>query len=42
VPEIYWVGSGVDPSSLPPLPERATHTELQAPRAELTPASFAR
>lgn len=29
VPEIYWVGSAVDPSSLPALPERATHTELQ-------------
>jgi hypothetical protein len=29
VPEIYWVGSAVDPASLPALPDRATHTEVQ-------------
>jgi vancomycin resistance protein YoaR len=38
VPEIYWVGSAVDPSSLPALPERATHTELQG--EAVTPAGF--
>lgn len=48
VPEIYWVGGGVDPNSLPPLPERATHTELAdgsesaAGVEPTTPASFAR
>jgi hypothetical protein len=42
VPEIYWVGSEVDPDSLPPLPERATHTEIQGEGtdASVTPASF--
>jgi hypothetical protein len=47
VPEVYWVGSEVDPDSLPELPERATHTEIQGeprPEAETevgtTPASF--
>jgi vancomycin resistance protein YoaR len=45
VPEIYWVGSEVDPDSLPELPERATHTEVEGetPSAEAgttTPASF--
>jgi vancomycin resistance protein YoaR len=29
VPEIYWVGSAVDPETLPALPERATHTQVQ-------------
>lgn len=42
VPEIYWVGALVDPKSLPPLPERATHTELGGERLELSPASFTR
>ncbi len=42
VPEIYWVGALVDPKTLPPLPERATHTELAGERLELSPASFAR
>jgi hypothetical protein len=43
VPEIYWVGSEVDPEALPPLPERATHTELLgqgAAESSTTPASF--
>jgi vancomycin resistance protein YoaR len=40
VPEIYWVGSKVDPESLPPLPERATHTELQSADETVTPVSF--
>jgi hypothetical protein len=38
VPEIYWVGSAVDPSSLPALPERATHMEIQG--EAVTPAGF--
>ena len=44
VPEIFWVGSLVDPKSLPPLPERASHTELRSdgPGLPLTPASFKR
>jgi hypothetical protein len=41
VPEVYWVGSEVDPESLPPLPERATHTELQSAADAVTPAAFA-
>jgi len=41
VPEVYWVGRDVDPESLPALPERATHTELQTD-AEVTPAGFER
>lgn len=41
VPEVYWVGSQVDPESLPPLPERATHSEMSGEAsAETTPASF--
>jgi vancomycin resistance protein YoaR len=40
VPEVYWVGSEVDPESLPPLPERATHTELQSDADAVTPAAF--
>jgi len=40
VPEIYWVGSDVDPESLPALPERATHTELQGDGEAVAPASF--
>jgi hypothetical protein len=43
VPEIYWVGSAVDPASLPDLPERATHTELDSQASgapTLTPTSF--
>jgi len=45
VPEIYWVGSEVDLATLPPLPERATHTEVEGdpsttPQAEVSPASF--
>lgn len=43
VPEIYWVGSAVDPEELPPLPERATHTEVQGEERDgdvTTPASF--
>jgi vancomycin resistance protein YoaR len=42
VPEIYWVGSDVETESLPPLPERATHTELQGPgeTEAVSPASF--
>lgn len=39
VPEVYWVGRDVDPQSLPPLPERATHTEIQS-EGDVTPASF--
>ena len=27
VPEVYWVGPGTDPSSLPPLPEGAQGVE---------------
>jgi len=42
VPEIYWVGSSVDPKTLPPLPERASHTEVQAAGPEVTPAAFTR
>jgi vancomycin resistance protein YoaR len=42
VPEIYWVGILVDPKNLPPLPDRASHTELQPTSAEVTPANFAR
>jgi hypothetical protein len=45
VPEIYWVGRDVDPSNLPPLPERATHTEVESATSEaeaVTPASFSR
>ena len=30
VPEVYWVGAGTDPSSLPPLPEGAQGVELGA------------
>jgi vancomycin resistance protein YoaR len=41
VPEIYWVGRDVDPDRLPPLPERATHTEVQSDVDSVTPASFA-
>lgn len=45
VPEIFWVGRDVDPESLPPLPERATHTEVQSSAdsvgEDVTPASFA-
>jgi len=42
VPEIYWVGRDVDTNSLPPLPERATHTEVQSSDVDsVTPASFA-
>jgi vancomycin resistance protein YoaR len=37
VPEIYWIGADVDPESLPALPPRATHAEVQG---EVTPASF--
>jgi vancomycin resistance protein YoaR len=34
VPEVYWVGPGTDPSSLPPLPEGAQGVELgEAPQA---------
>lgn len=42
VPEVYWIGSQVDPETLPSLPERATHSEMQgeAGDAETTPASF--
>jgi vancomycin resistance protein YoaR len=42
VPEVYWVGTEVSPDSLPPLPERATHTEVQdeSDTASTTPASF--
>lgn len=46
VPEIYWVGADVDMETLPALPERATHTELQDEGqdegASTTPASFSR
>jgi vancomycin resistance protein YoaR len=28
VPEVFWIGTGVDPESLPPLPDGATHFEL--------------
>jgi vancomycin resistance protein YoaR len=28
VPEVYWIGTAVDPESLPPLPEGATHVDL--------------
>lgn len=41
VPEVYWVGRDVDMATLPPLPERATHTELQG-EGEVTPAAFSR
>lgn len=37
VPEIYWIGADVDPESLPALPPRATHAEVQG---DVTPASF--
>jgi vancomycin resistance protein YoaR len=47
VPEVYWIGSAVDPASLPALPERATHTvfageasELEAEVEPTTPAGF--
>jgi vancomycin resistance protein YoaR len=44
VPEIYWVGAEVDTETLPALPERATHTEIQGEgqdaSAATTPASF--
>ncbi len=44
VPEIYWVGSEVDLETLPALPERATHSEMQGEASEATatttPASF--
>ena len=44
VPEIFWIGSLVDPKTLPPLPERASHTEplRESVGPTLTPASFAR
>jgi hypothetical protein len=42
VPEIYWVGNDVDLASLPALPERATHTEIQSEAEPVTPASFER
>ncbi|HET7540006.1 MAG TPA: VanW family protein, partial [Polyangiaceae bacterium] len=31
VPEVYWVGAGTDPSTLPPLPEGAHGVEFGAP-----------
>jgi len=31
VPEVYWVGAGTDPSTLPPLPEGAQGVEFGAP-----------
>jgi vancomycin resistance protein YoaR len=43
VPEIYWVGAEVDTETLPALPERATHTEIQGEEdasAATTPAAF--
>jgi len=40
VPEVYWVAADVDPNSLPPLPERATHTEISEQRSETEPAAF--
>jgi len=30
VPEVYWVGAGTDPSTLPPLPEGATSIEFSS------------
>ncbi len=42
VPEVYWVGRDVNPESLPALPERATHTEVQGDASDVTPASFER
>jgi vancomycin resistance protein YoaR len=42
VPEVYWVGNDVDPQNLPPLPERATHTEVQTEAADVSPAAFSR
>ena len=43
VPEVYWVGNDVDLETLPSLPERATHTEMQGDgeSSVVTPASFA-
>lgn len=41
VPEIFWVGRDVEPETLPALPERATHTEIQGEGEPVTPASFA-
>ncbi|MDF3071604.1 MAG: vanW [Polyangiaceae bacterium] len=38
VPEIYWVGSAVDPETLPALPDRATHMEVQG--EVVSPASY--
>ncbi|HEX2874667.1 MAG TPA: VanW family protein [Polyangiaceae bacterium] len=40
VPEIFWVGKDVDVETLPALPERATHTELQGDGDAVSPASF--
>jgi vancomycin resistance protein YoaR len=41
VPEVYWVGNNVDLETLPTLPERATHTEMQGEGdAPVSPASF--
>jgi vancomycin resistance protein YoaR len=31
VPEVYWVGAGTDPNSLPPLPEGAQGVEFGSP-----------
>jgi len=43
VPEIYWVGRDVDTETLPALPERATHSEMQEASDDrpVAPASFA-
>ena len=41
VPEVYWVGSDVDLETLPTLPNRATHTEMQGEADPVSPASFA-
>ena len=40
VPEIFWVGRDVDVETLPALPERATHTEMQGDGEAVSPASF--
>lgn len=40
VPEIFWVGKDVDVDTLPALPERATHTEMQGDGEAVSPASF--
>lgn len=41
VPEVFWVGPGVDLSELPPLPEQATHVVVDRKAQPQDPAGIA-